>query len=237
MWSVFVRMKLFSYTTVDQSQCNNYELASLWHVNDKQKTQRHFERMTSYAKSIKTALALGNWKLFEQLRDEKCRIEQEFDDKLIRWSNDQKSSLSFNDNHIHDFEPLQVVAQKNTVLLRGLSILLSYFAFETASTVQGYSIGTGTSTVYPFQEALEHEVDRVVVSEGGKSATGNYLRFSTQFSDSLPTNTYSEFGLEMFMGAPPALARTVIDETSKRLHQEQGNTYILGSHYLVFLPQ
>ena len=229
-------MKVLAGTTYDFSKCNNFELASLWDIKDRQKIQRHFDKMSAYARSIRTALATKNFILFDRLRAEKFKIEQEFDDKLLKFANDQRS-LSFNDNGVNDFEPYQVTPKKNTVLLRGLSIMLSYFAFETNSTVQGYSIGTGTGPVYPFQESLEAEVDRIVITEGGKSATGNYLRYSTQFPDSLATQTYSEFGLEMFMNAPPALARTVIDETSKRLHHEQGNTFIIGTHYLVFLPQ
>jgi hypothetical protein len=230
-------MNVLAGTSYEFQKYNNFELASLWDVNDHNKIDRHFAVMESYARSIKISKALGNWILWTRLRDEKFKLEQQFDDKLMRFYNDQKSGLSFCDNGIRDFEPHQVVVKKNRVLLRGLSIMLSYFAFETNSTVQGYSIGKGTSPVYPYQEGLENEVDRVVITEGGKSSSGNYLRYSTQFSDALETDTYSEFGLEMFMNGPPSLARTVIDELSRRLHHEQGNTFIIGSHYIVFVPQ
>lgn len=222
---------------IDFQKIQNYELASLWDANDYAKVQRHFQVMESYSRSIKVARALGNWGLFNKLRDEKAKKEEIFDEKLMKYYNDQKSSLSFNDNGIRDFEPFQVTPQKNTVLLKGLSIMLSYFAFETNSTVQGYSIGIGTDEVFPFQENLVEEKERVAITEGGKSATGNYLRYSVQYSPSLETNTYSEFGLEMFLNSPPAVARTVISEFSKRLRHEQGNTFIMGSHYLVFVPQ
>jgi len=229
-------MEVLSGTSYDLSNYQNFELASLWDVRDRPKVQRHFDRMDAYSRAIRNALATRNFIAFERLREEKFNIEQSFDNKLIMFNNDQKSALSFNDNHIRDFEPHQVVAQKNMVLLRGLSIMLSYFAYETSATVSAYSIGTGTGDVFPYQESLEQETDRVVITEGGKSSSGNCLRYSTQFSDGLETNTFSEFALEMFMNSPPALARTVITDQSKKLKHTQGNTFVMGTHYIVFMP-
>lgn len=222
---------------IDFTKSYNFELASLWDVKDLPKIERHFDIMESYAQGIKISLAVGNRQHAMKLMEEKSLIEQKFDDKLARFHEDQKCSLSFNDNGIHDFEPLQVTPQKNTVLLKGLSLMLSYFAYNSNATVSGYSIGTGTGNVFPFQEALEAEKERVFITEGGKGSTGNYLRYSIQFSPALPSDTYSEFGLEMYMNAPPALARTVIQDNSKKLKHESGNTFVMGSHYLIFIPQ
>jgi len=221
---------------IDFTKSFNFELASLWDVKDYGKVQRHFDVLESYAKAIKSSFALNNTDHAMKLIEEKSLIEQTFDDKLSRFHEDQKTALSFNDNGIHDFEPLQVTPQKNTVLLKGLSLMLSYFAYNSNATVSGYSIGTGTGNVFPFQEALEAEKERVLITEGGKGSTGNYLRYSIQFSPALPSDTYSEFGLEMYMNAPPALARTVIQDNSKKLRHEQGNTFVMGSHYLIFIP-
>lgn len=218
--------------------CNshNIELATLWDANDVHKVARFYDRMSAYSRSIRVAKNLGNYPLFNQLRAEKSKLEEQYDEKLFKFYNDQKSSLSFNDNHIHDFEPHQFTPKQNTVLLKGLSILLSYFAFETNTTVMGYSIGIGTDPVFPFQDSLVDEKDRTFITEGGKSSTGNYLRFSMQWTPNLPSNTYSEFGLELYMDAPPSLTRTVIDEFSKRLRHVTGETFIQASHYIVFVP-
>lgn len=226
---------LFSQV-IDFTKSYNFELATLWDINDIHKVARHYDRMTWYAKAIKSAFNTRNFSLFDRLRKEKSMLEEKFDEKLVRFYEDQKSSLSFNDNGIRDFEPIMVTPKKNTVLLKGLSVLLSYFAFETNATVMGYSIGIGTDPVYPFQDSLTNEIDRTYITEGGKSSTGNYLRYSIQWSPNLPNNTYSEFGLELYMDSPPALARTVIDEYSKRLKHEQGNTFVMASHYIVFVP-
>lgn len=204
--------------------------AALWGTEDNDHVRKNFDRIRSESSRIKDYVF---WlrthpkdkelvkHILNNSKAVKTKIINDFELKLER---------TYQDQTVHDFEPLFVTKRIDKVVNTGFARIAELVVGESIQFFNAMAAGTGVTTVYTGDTELENELARVSLDVSGyATAAGSVIKYGAYFPTGVPSASISESGIFDDSVAGEMLLRSVYPTNKVLVHTSQSTFFTLST--------
>lgn len=218
-----IRANPIRHTTTVRGDDTN----ALWHAEDKNLIVYNFYKKVKFLRMLS----------YEDTKDERKKIIDDFHNKLHRCYNDHRNVL-VNDitNPSKFFQPIQVEEFPNLIVEDGLTKITEQIANASTTWFTFIEVGENNTGLGKLNNRLQAPVYRVNVQDiGWFEPHGNTLFTGTVFPEDIRSFFLKEIGgFDLATNPSKMFWRIVITEIAKILEHKVGETFISVNHTHTF---
>ncbi len=202
---------------------------ALWGTEDTDHVKKNFDRIRLESNRMKNYIT---WlrthpedkelirNIFQNSRAVKTKLIDDFELKLER---------TYNDQTVHDFEPLCVMKKVDKVVNSGFTRIAELVVGESVEFFDAMAAGTGTTAVYTGDTELDTEIARVSLDVSGyATASGSVIKYGAYFPTGVPSASISESGVFDDSSTGDMLLRTVYPANKVIVHTQNSTFFTLS---------